>query len=75
MHVHAILLIAMGRLNVARVNTDGDDPQRAKLRRAKEEPIVEALRTATDAPIRASDHNDRDNLVWTSSFTSDNRLK
>ena len=72
---HAILLTVMGRLNVARINIDRDNSQRARLRRAKEKPIVEALRIATDAPTWASDRNDRGNPVWTSSFTSDNRLK
>ena len=46
---HAILLKVMGRLKVAKLNTDRDNSQRARLRRAKEEPVVEALRTATDA--------------------------
>ena len=46
--MHAILLKAMGRLNVARVNTDRDNSQR----RAKEKSVVKTLRTATDASIQ-----------------------
>ena len=72
---HAILLRVTDVLNMVRLSTDGDNSQRARLRKAKEEPRCEALRTATDAPTWASDRNDRGNLVWTSSFTSNNWLK
>ena len=68
---HAILLKVMGGPNVAKL-APIETTQRANLRRAKEEPIVETLRTATDTPVWASERKDMGNLMWTSSFTSNN---